>query len=144
MIKRWKWIELLKLFFIYHQKSIKKKIRSAWNFPQTPIQVCRGTSIPYFKIKTPFFCCSLFFEEYLYPQVRMVNKYSVNYHPYLSRLTSRVLNFYKLLRVLSLSRMCLIFSQTCTVHSISMVEKKFQNYGVEIHRKYIYESKTWM
>ena len=123
-------------------KINKKEDKVCMKFSSNPNTSVQRYLNPLFQNQNPLFCCSLFFEEYLYPQVRMVNKYSVNYHPYLSRLTSRVLNFYKLLRVLSLSRMCLIFSQTCTVHSISMVEKKFQNYGVEIHRKYIYESKT--
>ena len=58
-----------------------------------PIQVCRGAYIPYFKINAPIFQCSLFFEEYLHPQVRinkMGNKHTVNYHPSPSQLTSRI------------------------------------------------------
>ena len=48
---------------------------------------------PYFKINAPIFCCPLFFEEYLKPQVRInktVNKHTVNYLPSTSQLTSRI------------------------------------------------------
>ena len=48
------------------------------------IPVCRGVCNPYFKINHLIFCCPLFSENYLNPQVRinkMVNKYSVDYHP---------------------------------------------------------------
>ena len=89
-------VQLKKVFesyFFVTKKTVKRQTDSAWNFFQPPIQVCRGTSIPYFKINTPIFCCSLFFEEYLNPQVRMnkvVNEHTVDYHPSPSELTSRI------------------------------------------------------
>ena len=48
--------------------------------------MCRGVYIPYFKINAHIF-------EYLNPHVsinKMVNKHTVNYHPSLSELTSRI------------------------------------------------------
>ena len=80
--------ELLKAIF-YHQKT-KKQTGFARNFLQPLIQVCRGTYIPYFRINATIFCCPLFFEEYLNPQVRinkMLNEYSVNYHTSISEAT---------------------------------------------------------
>ena len=73
------------------QKSFEKLIKK-----QTvlhAIQVCKGTYFPYFKINDPIFCCPLFFEEPLCPQVRinkMVSEHTVNYHPRPSELTSRI------------------------------------------------------
>ena len=55
--------------------------------------MCRGAYIPYFKVNVPIFCCPLFFEEYLNPQVRinkMVSEYSVNCHTSPSGLTLRI------------------------------------------------------
>ena len=59
----------------------------------TSIQVCRSVYIPYFKINVPIFCCPLFFEECLNPQVRinkMENEHTVDYHLRPSKLTSRI------------------------------------------------------
>ena len=83
--------ELLKAFFC-HQKTVRKQTCSAWNFLQPSIQVCRGAYIPYFKISTPFSCCSIFFEDHD-PQFRIkktVNEHTVDYHPSPSELTSRI------------------------------------------------------
>ena len=44
----------------YIKKTIKKQTGSAWNFLQTPIQVCKGAYIPYFKINGPILLLSLF------------------------------------------------------------------------------------
>ena len=82
-----------KAIFYVTKKIIKKQTCSAWNFLQPPVQVCIGAYIPYFKINSPIFCCPLFFEEYLNPQVRinkMVNKHTVDYHPSPSEWTSRI------------------------------------------------------
>ena len=49
--------------------------------------------MPYFKINAPIFCCPLFSENYLNPQVKinkMVSKHTVYYHPNPSQLTSRI------------------------------------------------------
>ena len=57
------------------------------------LSVCRGVYIHYFKINPPIFCCPLFFENYLNPQVRinkMVNKHTVDYHPSPSQVDSRI------------------------------------------------------
>ena len=46
-----------------------------------------------FQNQSPIFCCPLFFKSYLNPQARinkMVNKYTVDYHPSLSQLISRI------------------------------------------------------
>ena len=55
--------------------------------------MCRGASIPYFKINAPIFGCSIFFEECFNPQVRinkMVSEHTFDYHPRPSELTSRI------------------------------------------------------
>ena len=55
--------------------------------------MCRGVYIHYFKINSPIFCCPLFSENYLNPQVRinkMVNKHTVDYHLSPSQLISRI------------------------------------------------------
>ena len=55
--------------------------------------MCRDASIPYFKINPAIFCCLLFFEECINPQVRinkMVNEHTLDYHPSLSELTSKI------------------------------------------------------
>ena len=76
----------------------------------------------------------LLFQKYLSPQVRnnkMEN--SVVYHPCPSRLASRIhlFVFFKLLKVLSLSRILIEF-----IYS-TMCGKKFSIYGVHIPRKCI-------
>ena len=67
------------------------------------IPVWRGVYIRYFKINPPIFCCPLFSENYLNPQVRinkMENKHTVDDHPSPSQLISRIhtLYFYGLWR----------------------------------------------
>ena len=80
---------------------------------------------------TPAFLLPLF----LGPQDRinkMVNKHSIYYHPYSSRLVSRIYilsYFYKLLSGLSLSRMFIEFFLK-PIYSI-MVGKFFEIYGVK-------------
>ena len=85
-----------KNYFLWHKKTTtakKQQTGFAWKFLHLPIQVCRGTYIPYFKINTPIFCCLLFFKEYLNPQVRinkMGNEHTVDYHHSPSELASRI------------------------------------------------------
>ena len=82
-----------KSYFFVTKKVIKKQTGSAWKFLQPLIPLCWGAYIPSFKISVPFFCCTLFSENYLNPQVRinkMVNKHIVDYHPILSQLISRI------------------------------------------------------
>ena len=51
----------------------------------------RCAYIPYFKINAPIFCCPLFFKEYLNPHVMIIKmEHTVDYHPCLSELTSRI------------------------------------------------------
>ena len=79
-------------------------------FFSTPMQVCRGPSIPYFNIKTPFFCCLLFSKEYIIPQVK------IDYQPSPSGLTTRIntLLFLQTHKVfVSFQNACQMFSQTC-------------------------------
>ena len=55
--------------------------------------MCRGVYIHYFKVNLSIFCCPLFSENYLNPQVRinkMVNKHTVNYHPSPSQIISKM------------------------------------------------------
>ena len=82
-----------KSYFFVTKKVIKKQTGSAWKFLQPLIPVCWGAYIPSFKISVPFFCCTLFSENDLNPQVninKMVNKHIVDYHPILSQLISRI------------------------------------------------------
>ena len=53
-------------------------------FSSCPLEVCRGTSIPYFKVNAIIFCCYLYCKEYLNSQVliaKLINEHSVDYHP---------------------------------------------------------------
>ena len=80
-----------KSYFFAIKKIIKKQTRPASNFLQPPIPICRGAYIPYFKINPAIFCCLIFSENYLNPQVR-INKMvyrHIEYHPSLSQLISR-------------------------------------------------------
>ena len=81
----------------------------AWNFLETPIQVCRGVSILYFNI--PFIFFFFFFFLYLFPvfwghlnpHVRINKKLnSVAYHPGPSRLVSKIHPFISLRNSLGL------------------------------------------
>ena len=57
------------------------------------IQVSRYVYISFFKINALIFCCSIFFEECLNPQIRinkMVNVHNDNYYPSLSELSPRI------------------------------------------------------
>ena len=58
--------------------------------------MCWSPYIPYFKINIPIFYCSLFFEEYLNPPVRinkMVNQHTADYQISPSEVTSHPLIF---------------------------------------------------
>ena len=80
--------ELLEAIFCYQKKMIKSTACNA----KLAVQVCKGVSVPYFKIKTPFSTPLLFFEEYLKLQIninKMRNTYTADYHPSSSRLASR-------------------------------------------------------
>ena len=110
-----------KSYFFVTKNLIKERTGSVWNFLQSPILVCRGAYIPYFKISAPIFCCPFFSENYLNPQARinkMVNKHTVDYHPSPSELISRITPsyFYGLQRGLSRQNPCWIFSETCIFH----------------------------
>ena len=74
------------------------KMRGSKRLLKAIFFVCRarGAYIPYFKISPTIFSCPLFSENYLNLQVRinkMVNKYTVNYHPSPLQLISRIHSF---------------------------------------------------
>ena len=120
--------------YFYHQKTTKRQTGSAWNFLQSPLQVCRGAHIPYFKINSPIFCCPLFLEEYLNPQGRinkLANEHSVDYHLSPSELTSRIhlLIFIWTPKDLYLQNIFSIFFPTCMA---IMIAEIFHFYGVKI------------
>ena len=91
--------------------------------------MCRGTSIPNFKINVPFFCCLLLFlKDISTPRLgstKMVNEYSVDYQSSQWGLTSSIHPFKdqgsldSLELSLSLQNICWIFSQTCIYHHVS-------------------------
>ena len=104
------------------------------------MQVCIDAYIPYFKLNASNFCCPLFFEEYLNPQVKiskMGNEHTVYYHPSPSELTSRIhLLIYQWSpkRLIS-QEFSWIISQTCIFLSdriLSGALEKFQVYGIKI------------
>ena len=75
-----------------------------------------GTHIPYFKINPLFFWCTLFFEEYLKPQVKMnkmVNEYAATIN---LKDTSSLVSIDSSGLYLSLQSIYRIFSQTCISH----------------------------
>ena len=72
-------------YFVLSPKGNQKKVSANGLIP-----VCRGVYIPYFKINPPIFCCPLFSENYLNPQVRVRISIIVNWTP--KRLISPVLN----------------------------------------------------
>ena len=51
---------------IMTKKTITEQTSLVWSFLQPLTQVCRGASIPYFQINTPFSRYFLFFAENLY------------------------------------------------------------------------------
>ena len=76
--------------FIFHQKNKTKRRQALNEIFFNPQYKCAD---PLFQNHQPFFCYPLFFEEYLNPPVRvnkMANKYTFDYHPSSSRLTSRL------------------------------------------------------
>ena len=104
--------------------------------------MCRGVSIHYFKINPSIFCCPLFCENYLNPQVRiseMVNKRTVDYPPSPSQLISRI---HPLIFLWTpkwfISPESLLDFFPKPVYS-TMVAENFQIYSV--YYKYIFKSK---
>ena len=75
-------------YYLLSHNGSQKKVSAHGLIP-----VCRGVSIPHFKINPLIFCCPLFSENYLNPQVRInkiVNKHTADYHPSPSQLISRI------------------------------------------------------
>ena len=118
--------------FVYDILAWNISVKCKWNFLQTLIQ---GQKILNLLFQHTFFLMFPHFQKYLNPQVRtnkLVN--SVVYHLCLSILASGIHPyFFKLLRVLSLSRMPVQFSLTCIFHH---VWEKILIYGAHI-RKWI-------
>ena len=129
--------------FLSPSKTIRKT-GSASNFLQPSIQVCRCFNIPYFKMKMLIFCCFIFFEECLNPQVRidkMVNKYVVDYHPSPSEFTSMIQPLIILWTPKGfISEHFLNFFSNLYIPS--WLQKCFQIHGFKIAGKYICESKS--
>ena len=101
--------EFLKALFFVTKKQLEK-FSSTFN---TSLQKCL---CPLFQNRCSIFCCFIFFEECLNPQVRinkMVNEYTDDYHPSPLEFTSRIyfyiLYFYGLLRGLSLWNISFFF-----------------------------------
>ena len=104
-----------------HQKNNKKADSLYMKLSSTKSAGVQSVCIPYFKINTLIYCCPRLFEEYLNPQVRinkMVNDHSVNYHPNLSGLISRIdpLKFLWIHYRFISPEYLLSFSQTCISH----------------------------
>ena len=99
-----------KSYFCHQKNKTRKQKSSAGNFLQHPIQVCRGAYIPYYKINAPIFCCSIFFEECVNPQVR-TNKMSfrINFTDTHSHISIDSSGIY-------FPTISWIFSQTCISH----------------------------
>ena len=118
--------------YFCRQKSNKKPGRFCMKFFSIS-NTSVSKSIP------PIFCCPLFSENYLNPQVKinkMVNNHTVDYHPSPLQLFSRIhlTYFYGLLTGLSEFFPKPVYS--------TMVPEKFQIYSVKITGKYICESKN--
>ena len=75
------------------KKTVKELTGFSRNFSENPIQVWKGTTSTLY-LNAPFYCCSLFFLRISQSpdqnQYLMVNKNSVDYHHFLSRLASRI------------------------------------------------------
>ena len=105
-----------------------------------------STSNASFKMNATIFCCSFFFEEWLYPLVRInktVNEHTVNYHPSPSELTSTIhpLIFpWTPKGYISPAYFLNCFSRNYIYPT--MFAEKFQIHGVKITEKYICESKN--
>ena len=85
-------------------------------FLQPQIQMSTGIHIPYFKINPLFFWCTLFFKEYLKPQVKinkMVNEYAATIN---LKNTSSLVSIDSSGLYLSLQSIYRVFSQTCISH----------------------------
>ena len=96
-------------------------------------KICGFAHISCFKINPPIFCCPLFSENYLNPQVRiskMANKYTINYHPSPLQLISRI---DPLIFICTSKGFISPESFLKPVYS-TMVAEKFQIYSVKITR----------
>ena len=82
-----------KSFFFCKQKSNKKADRLCMQFSSTSNTSVQRCLYSLFQNQSPIFCCPFFSENYLNTQVRinkMVNKYTVDYHPSPSQIISRI------------------------------------------------------
>ena len=124
-------LRLLKIHNMFCPQGEPKKKVSANGL----ILMCRGAHIHYFKINPPTFCCPLFSENYLNPQVRInkiVNKHTANY---------QLSYFYGLLRALSLRSLYFLEFSPKPVYS-TMVAEKFQIYSVKTTANTFLSQKT--
>ena len=134
-------------YFFCHQKNKKKADRFCMKFSSTFNTRCRVAYIPYFKIYAPIFCCFIFFEECLKPQVRiykMLNERTVDYHLSSSKFTSRIhplIFLWTPKGFISPEYFLIFFSD---LYIPPWLKNMFQIHGVKITEKYIYESKNWI
>ena len=63
-----------KRLLILSPKKQKKQAGYAWNFLQPPMQMSVSVSNPYLKINILFFCCPLFFKDFLNLQNQQIDK----------------------------------------------------------------------
>ena len=130
-------VQILKAIFL-SPKNNKKADKLCMKFS--------STSNASFKMNATIFCCSFFFEEWLYPLVRInktVNEHTVNYHPSPSELTSTIhpLIFpWTPKGYISPAYFLNCFSRNYIYPT--MFAEKFQIHGVKITEKYICESKN--
>ena len=112
-------------FFFFSPNNNKRADKLCIKFSSTFNTSVLRFLYPCFKMNTPIFCCFIFFEECLNPQVRineMVNEPTIDYHP---------------------SLLLLFFEFFFKPVYPTMVAIKFQIHGVKINGKYICES-NWI
>ena len=107
------------LFVFFTKKKTKKTKKSDRPWMKIFFNPQYKCANPLFQNYQLLFLISSLFWEYLNPPVtinKMANKYSVDYHPTPSRLTSKLQPLTQLLTsqsFISLKNICWIFSETC-------------------------------
>ena len=107
----------------------------------------RGVSIHCFKISAPIFCYPLFSENYLNTQVRinkMVNKFTVNYHPSPSQLISGIHPLIFLWTSKGFISPESFLNFFLKLHIPPWLQKSFKFTNNYDYCKYICESKNWI
>ena len=102
-------------YFFVTKKNNKKADILCIKFSSTFGVSVQRWLFPYFKIIAPIFCCFIFFEECLNPQVRIYKILNEHITLVLQNFLQgyTLLHFNRLLRSLSLQNVSWVFSQTC-------------------------------